>query len=215
MSLMIAAVTIYPGTSGGMKTDGRQLIELLKSSPYSQRQNLVRLLVGQSLAGIRPSEWDSAVIDELDADYAALSKDQNEEPLSEQIIWSSLRAAVAVDRNDTAKAHELIQFNLTHSALYPIFARGTLFLDAANFEARVRHDAEAAEALIQAAPDGMMVESYLLPAAQAEISRLKGNIDEAKTLAQKALDETASAFDAGGVVMARERLLEIINDPNH
>lgn len=213
MSLGISAVTIYPGTSGSMKTDGRQLIELLKSNPYSHRQNLVRLLVGQSLAGIRPSEWDGAVIEELDADYVALSKDGNEESLPEQVIWSSLRAAVAVDRNETEKAHDLIQFNLTHSALYPIFARGTLFLDAAIFEARIRHDADAAEALIQAAPGGMMVEAYLPPAAKAEVCRLRGNVDEAKKLAQEALDKTASALDAGGVVMARENLLDIINAP--
>ena len=121
---------------------------------------------------------------------------------------------MAEDRGDIGSAHELIQFNLTHSKLYPIFARGTLFLAAAIFEARVRQDADAAEALIQAAPEGMLVESYLLPTAQAEVCRLKGNIEQAKTLAQKAFNETASALDAGGVVMEREHLLAIINGPD-
>lgn len=210
ISMLIGVLTMYPGTSANMKTDGRQFIELFKSNPHARRQNLVRLLVGQSLAGIRPSEWDSGVIEELDEAYAQLNND--EESLPERVIWSSLRSAAAVDRNELETAHELIQFNLTHARLYPIFARGTLFLDAALFEARIRHDADAAEALICAAPEGMLVESYLLPSAQAEVSRLRGNLKEAKTLAQRALDETTSALDAGSVVAEREHLLAIINE---
>lgn len=209
ITFMIAVVTIYPGTSASLKTDGRQFIELMRSNPHARRQNLVRLLVGQSLAGIRPSEWDSDVITELDQAYADL--DDKEETLPERVIWSSLRSAVAVDQNDTEAAHKLIQFNLTHATLYPIFARGTLYLEAALFEARIRHDADAAEALIAAAPEGMLVESYLLPAAQAEVSRLRGDVEQAKTLAQKAFDETASALDAGSVTVEREHLLAIIN----
>lgn len=212
MSFFIGLVTLYPGTSGSLKTDGRQLIELFKSNPHAQRQNLVRLLVGQSLAGIRPSEWDSGTVEELDKAYAELADD--EETLQERVTWASLRSAVAEDQGDVETAHELIQFNLTHSKLYPIFARGSLFLAAAIFEARVRQDADAAEALIQAAPEGMLVESYLVTTAKAEVCRLRGDIEQAKTLAQQALNETASALDAGGVVMERERLLAIISGPD-
>lgn len=212
ISMMIAFVTLYPGAGGGLKTDGRQFLELLKSNPNARRQNLVRLLVGQSLAGIRPCEWDSNIVQELDDAYSEL--DDDEKHLPERIIWSSLRSAIAIDRNEIQTAHKLIQFNLDNAELYPVFGRGTLFLEAAQFEARIRKDADAAEALIAAAPEGMLVESYLRPAAQAEVSLVQGNLDQAKTFAQQALDETASALDAGGVVMARERLLEIINEPS-
>ena len=212
ISLMIGIMTLYPKTSGGMKTDGRQLIELFKSNPHAHRQNLVRLLVGQSLAGFRPSEWDAGTVKELDEAYAALAHD--EDSLHERAIWASLRSAVAEDRQDFETAHELIQFNLNHSEVYPIFARGTLFLGAAIFEARIRKDADAAEALIKAAPEGMLVESYLLPTAQAEVCQVRGDLAQAKTLAQKALDETASALDAGSVVKEREHLLAIINGPD-
>ena len=212
MSLFIGIMTLYPGTSGSLKTDGRQLIELFKSNPHAQRQNLVRLLVGQSLAGIRPSEWDSGTVGKLDEAYAELADD--EKTLQERVTWASLRSAVAEDQGDVETAHQLIQFNLTHSNLYPVFARGTLFLAAAIFEARVRHDADAAEALIQAAPEGILVESYLVTTAKAEVCRLRGDIEQAKTLAQDALNETASALDAGGVIMEREHLLAIINGPD-
>ncbi|MEP3477960.1 MAG: hypothetical protein ABJZ55_01815 [Fuerstiella sp.] len=212
ISMMIAFITIYPGAGGGLKTDGRQFLELLKSNPSARRQNLVRLLVGQSLAGIRPAEWESDVVQELDDAYLELEDDKNHLP--ERITWSSLRSAIAVDRNEIPAAYKLIQFNLDHATLYPVFARGMLFLEAAQFEARIRNDAEAAEALIEAAPEGMLVESYLRPAAQAEVSCLRGDREQAKTFAQQALDETASALDAGGAVMARERLLAIINETN-
>lgn len=209
LSLMIGLLTSYPGMSANMKTDGRQFLELLRSNPHARRQNLVRLLVGQSLAGVRPSEWNSNVVAELETAYSELEDD--EAVLPERVVWSSLRSAVAVDQNDITTAHELIQFNLTHSGFYPVFARGTLFLDAALFEARVRKDADAAEALIQAAPDGMMVESYLLPAAQAEVSWLREDVAAAKALAQQALDAMSVALDAGSVVKEREHLVAIIN----
>lgn len=209
MSTMIFFVTSYPRVVGGMKTDGKQFLELLKSGPETERQNLVRLLVGQSLAGLRPSEWDKDIIKKLDEAYEHV--EDTDAKRSERLIWSSMRGAVAFDDQDNQVAHDCLQYTLTHSDEYPVFARGTLYLAASLFESRVRRDADRAEALIQAAPEGLLVEAYLPLAAQAEVHQLRQETEKARACAQRAIDKMQSAIDAGGAASEKEAMLEILN----
>lgn len=71
LSLAIFLATATPVSAGGYMSDGMQLLELRRGgSAVAERQLLLRLM-GLSYAGVRPRDWDSALVSEaLSLEYA-------------------------------------------------------------------------------------------------------------------------------------------------
>lgn len=212
-SILIFLVTSYPGTVGNMKSDGKQFLELLKSNPETKRQNLVRLLVGQSLAGMTPSEWDRQVVQDLDDSYQDFLQDDSL-PLQERVVWATMRYSVSLADSDHKLAHQLIQFALTNCNAYPEFARGSIFLDAALFEARIRKDAAATQYLLENTPEGSLVEAYMYSAVKAELCLLNADQEGAKKFAAEAIELSTSALDAGAAYAECHQLQQILGEPD-
>jgi len=62
MSLMIFLVTAFPGSTGGFKTDGKRVFDLLRGDRRSAQEAAVLVLTTAGLAGVRPADYDPALV---------------------------------------------------------------------------------------------------------------------------------------------------------
>lgn len=62
LSLVIFLVTAFPGTAGGFKTDGKRVIDLLRGDRGSEQEAAVLALTTAGLAGMRPADYDPALV---------------------------------------------------------------------------------------------------------------------------------------------------------
>ncbi len=62
ISALLYLVTAWPGTAGGFKTDGKRMLDLLRAGAPSDQESALLVLTSASLAGIRPSAYDPALV---------------------------------------------------------------------------------------------------------------------------------------------------------
>ena len=62
VSLLIFLVTAYPGSGGGFKTDGRRVFDLLRGDHRSDQEAAMMLLSVAGMAGMRPRDYDPALV---------------------------------------------------------------------------------------------------------------------------------------------------------
>jgi len=62
LSLVIFFVTAFPGTAGGFKTDGKRVVDLLRGDRRSDQEAAVLALTTAGLAGVRPADFDPALV---------------------------------------------------------------------------------------------------------------------------------------------------------
>lgn len=62
VSLLIFFVTAVPGTAGGFKTDGKRVFDLMRGDLGSRQEAALLMLTTAGLAGIRPADYDPALV---------------------------------------------------------------------------------------------------------------------------------------------------------
>ena len=62
LSLLIFVGTAVPGTAGGFKTDGRRFLDLLRGDARSDQEMALIALTTAALAGVRPADYDPALV---------------------------------------------------------------------------------------------------------------------------------------------------------
>jgi hypothetical protein len=62
ISLLIFLVTAMPGTAGGFKTDGKRVLDLMRGDVRSRQESALLVLTTAGLAGIRPADYDPALV---------------------------------------------------------------------------------------------------------------------------------------------------------
>ncbi|WP_415909403.1 hypothetical protein [Oleiharenicola sp. Vm1] len=67
LSLLIFVVTALPGTAGGFKSDGRRFAELLRGDERAQQEKAMIALTVGSLGGVRPADYDPALLAQVTA----------------------------------------------------------------------------------------------------------------------------------------------------
>jgi hypothetical protein len=67
ISLLIFLVTALPGAAGGFKSDGRRFVELLRGDARSEQEKAMLVLTVSSLGGVRPADYDPALIAQVTA----------------------------------------------------------------------------------------------------------------------------------------------------
>ena len=64
VSLLIFLVTAWPGTAGGFKTDGKRVFDLMRGDLRSRQEAALLALTTAGLAGIRPADYDAALVEQ-------------------------------------------------------------------------------------------------------------------------------------------------------
>ncbi|WP_420643753.1 site-2 protease family protein [Candidatus Leptofilum sp.] len=184
-SLTISLGTLIPSETGGLKSDGSRLLELWRNDPAAMNTNLITLLSANSMAGIRPRDWDDDLINQL--------LTSNSEPNNLTPTIASFLYAHALDKNDLTTARKQLQRLLDSNHLQPAVAQTAVWHNAAFFEAWVRQDlAQAEQFMAQAGKDGFSEPQTRL-LAQTAVALLRQEFDKTKSLldeAEKALEKT-------------------------
>lgn len=130
-SLLLGGVNLLPFLAGGLRTDGRVLLDLLRQSPDARLQLRLQQVMALAVAGQRPRDWPADLLvptDEAGANVLlAVSAD-------------TLRLACQLDRDDLTGAADTAR--RVH-ARYPDVAeafRPYLAVDLAGYAAQVLHD---------------------------------------------------------------------------
>jgi hypothetical protein len=133
-SVLIGLVTLIPTTTSGFPTDGAQLLRARRDHPATNRDAAVLALTGLQFT-TRPREWD--------ADLVARAVEATDGTLND-VEGHRLAFLHALDRGEAEAARDHLHSTLDRYIQYPESAGGSLFSEAAFFEAAVRADGEAA-----------------------------------------------------------------------
>jgi len=142
MSYLIFAVTVFPATGGGFKTDGLRFIELLNGDQRSAQENAMMALTTASLGGVRPADYDPQQV--------ATSISLGDRSLFD--LYAHLTVAHHfIDVGQPGRAQQLLDYVLTGEELLAPFLRDTLRCDYAWLLARYTNDAPTARAWLDSA----------------------------------------------------------------
>jgi hypothetical protein len=136
LSLAIFLATAIPFRAGGFMSDGMQLLEVRRGgTSVIERADLLAVMA-TSLGGLRPRDWDAALIARLEAMNSA-------EPLRLLACWVMLLQR-AMDFGDANQAAHYAKALAERIDDYPDVFRQSLHIELC-LEAALRQDREAAE----------------------------------------------------------------------
>ncbi len=198
MSFTIAVLTLVPYRSGGLTSDGGQLLQLLRGGPRVEQRMAAHLILTALVGGVRPRNLDDRLM------ARALATDNPAEAVGAHYLayWRDL------DRGDLAGATAHLDAALAQRAVASPAAQAGYAAEAAYLTARhdPTPDAPAtAEAWLKlAAPIGSVDSNYRR--AQAAVHLANGRANEARQAADDALRLLDHALDIGGAEAEREWL---------
>lgn len=180
LSLAIFLATATPMNAGGYMSDGMQLLELRRGgSAVAERQLLLRLM-GLSYAGVRPRDWDSALVSEaLSLDYAVPMR---------RVAARIFGLYHAMDRDDREQLLAHAAWLAEHVDDYPQGFRQAVTLELCLVAAQAA-DLDAARLWWQRSRGGV-VDAARRALAEASLAALEGDqlrADQAMAAAARAL----------------------------
>jgi hypothetical protein len=162
LSAIIFLVTAAPFRSGGFMSDGAQFLEVRRGGEGVTARHRLSMLMGQSLAGRRPSEWDGALVE------AALAS-EDPEPLR-RVAARHLAYLHAVDRGESARADQLARQLGESIGDFPQGFRQSIAVELVIHHALLNDDRETAREWLAQARGGLVdpARKALAEAAAAE-----------------------------------------------
>lgn len=142
MSLLIFLVTAIPGTAGGFKSDGKRVFDLMRGGPASRQEAALLLLTTAGLAGIRPADYDPALV----AQAVAVGDGSLFDLYGHIVVYYH-----AADRGSWAEAQQHLDVVLAGEDKLVPFVRDTLRCEYAWLLAGQTDDAAAARAWLESA----------------------------------------------------------------
>ena len=208
LSLVIFLATAIPFRAGGMQSDGWQLIELLRGGKSVIERQLILELVGSSLAGQRPRDWDQETIGQLE-------QLDSRDPLRR--IAASLQVVYHYwDRGEYERVEPLMDWLDKHLEYYPDGFRQAVHLELAllaldSNAGSTGHSRVAAERHMTAAAGGIVdpARRQLLAAAFA---LREGRFDEAQLAIIEARRVLPRGMDPGINLFTADQLDRLEGD---
>jgi hypothetical protein len=199
MNLMLFVTSLIPGTFGGVTTDGGQLANLLRGSQAANRQLLILTLSGISNSGVRPRDWDGALIERILTPSDGSAYD----------VMANLYGYYhALDCGRIEEAGQRLDEAVAIRKLYLAEGHSSILLEAAYFIAFHRHDAEEARIALELAKGGI-VEQQTRLRAEAAVLLAEGHCEEAAAKAEAGLKLVSRSIDRGGAIAEEEWLIAI------
>lgn len=188
-SLAIFLATALPFRAGGMQTDGWQLIEILRGGDGVVERQLILEIMGASLTGLRPRDWDAETISRLE-------NLPSREPL--RSIAARLLALYHYwDRSQHPQVESLAGWLNEHVAEYPAGFRQAIHLELAliALESNVRADGVSPGEIERhtSATSGGMVDPARRKLLAAKLALREDRLEEAR----QAIGEARKALPRG------------------
>ena len=196
LSSAIFLVTAIPFRAGGFMSDGMQFIEVLRGGvAVVERSDLVRLMA-QSLAGVRPRNWDADLVARLESMKSA-------EPLRLLACWMLLLQR-AMDQRNAEGAARLASSLAARSDEYPDGFRQSIHIELC-IESALRQDLASAETHL-ARTSGGVTERSRLELAHMLVCSLRGDSSGAANHRAAGHRALAQAMDPGLARLTADQL---------
>ncbi|MBP6716514.1 MAG: hypothetical protein KAY59_07325 [Acidobacteria bacterium] len=196
-SLLIAIVTLLPFSAAGFLSDGARLLRLRRPA-VAERDVAIMAIVGMSMAGRRPRDWDRSLID------AAVAP--NDGSVFEVTAWM-LAQAHAADRGDDAEARRWLDRILANIAILPSVMHAGTRLYAAT-QLALWGDALAARAQLDAVAGTSFGAPVARPLAEAAVLVAEGRVADLADRWPSLRALVANGIDRGSAKM----MLDIIGE---
>jgi hypothetical protein len=199
-SLAVAIAALVPGYRLGFASDGARLLRFLQDTPDVDAEVALIGLIGASMAGQRPREWDPDLL------ASAL---RLEAGTPHWVAARMLAHGHALDCGDVARAREHLQSALLHQDLLPRMTLPALLLQAAYFEALHDENPISARRRLADAGPGVLESPQARPLAEAAVLLAEGDPRAAEKALADAVREIPHASDRGSAAMAADQIAEL------
>lgn len=199
-NLFLAAVSLTPTRTAGFYSDGARLLRMARGGPELDREIAILLLTGTTVGGIRPREWDAALVRRAvgEADGSLF-----------HVMGLQFAFAHAHDRGDLSTAGEHVAALLAAQDAFPPILRPSLRLGVTYFVARHGGAPARARALVDESQGGLLIDAYIRHLAVAAAAWAGGDHARAAAELERAEAELPRAVDRGGAAAAADRIAEL------
>jgi hypothetical protein len=189
-----------PFRSRGLRSDGAQLLDLLRGRPRAERRLVAVTLVTAWQNGVRPRAWEAGFVERL-----LVLREGTEDDVGANVCGYYY----ALDSGQTERAGRLLDLAVSQLRGYQADFRPALLLEAAFFEARHRRNVVAARARLEQAQSGP-AERYTRLRAEAAILWAEGRYAEAAAKAEEGLATIPRSAALSNAVLESEWLNSIL-----
>ena len=192
---------LLPRRQGTLASDGAQILGLRRKSMTADRYAAVMALGGCMMAGIRPRDWDPAVVAQ------AISV---EDGSSEDLAARHMAHEHALDRGDIPAAREHMSYMLHRLGSAPIDFRPIINVEAAYFEAAYDGAGASARRRLGGAWKRAVHarDATAVQCAEGAVLLAEGNVEEGYARLRDAYAALANSQDpSAGLVMVEVRRL--------
>ena len=187
ISLLISVATLLPIRAGGFDSDGAQLLQLARGSSIAKAKHMISIVVGESIAGVRPRDWSTKLLEEAISEVS--------DPLMRVSAYFMLAESAedGDDQKKTMQAYERFAKQLHEGGLqaYPAMMRNDLIFPIVIHIVEHFRDTSLAEQWMSLC-NGSTYYKYMELLAKATIAEANGDHDASRSLANEALNNLPS-----------------------
>ena len=196
LSLFIFIVTAIPSQLAGMMSDGKQFLEVIRGGDAVVVRQRFSTLIAQSMAGIRPREWD--------ADWLEPATQNSTDIPMRQVAIRQLAMLAAQDRGDFTLADNHADWLSENYEDYPLGFRQSLTIELCLYA--LKRDKFNAAKIWMAQSKGGVVDKSRRYLAEAELAFIEGNKPVALGKHMEAYKQLKNSIDPGVAQLTKERL---------
>jgi hypothetical protein len=203
-NLCLTLNNVLPIKIGSLITDGRRMLDLAQNNLQGKRFIAIYAFLASSRQGIRPRDVDPAIVER-----ALLIPEKS----SDHISGLLTAYGVALDKGEFEQAGDYLDQAIALNTYYPALFRGSLFLEAAYFEAHIRGQAELARQWFGKIQDTALLDPAALLRAEAAVLLAEGDLEGARVKAEQGIIWTQrDRFMVGNAIAENEMLQSLLEE---
>lgn len=203
ISLLLFVTSIIPEQGAGLESDGHQLLDLFTGGDLARIKQFVMQLSASSWSGTRPKDLDANKLYHL----IELIENQN---TTNAFIGKLILYLHKMDTNEIASAGDILDEMILMLNDHENQVIGpAVYLEKCFYEAMYNGDAEKAKSYFKKGKEGFH-EKNTLNRADAALSYIQKDYEQAIMKAENGLNELENSFDIGGAKWERDVFYEIL-----
>lgn len=187
-SIVIGLVTLFPGRTSGLDTDGARILRLLRGGPAAEGEAALLALAARSMEGERPREWDP----ELLGRTLACPADSAMGLAAREMAYLH-----HLDLGRPQEAHRHLEAALERRGEVPTALRASLLGRAAHFHAVHLEDGARGRSFLAEAQGSATGSRHALLLGEIAVLMAEGQRPAAARHLERAREEIGTSVDRG------------------
>lgn len=207
LSGVIFIITALPFHTGGFSSDGARVLRLYRGGAVARFEVLLLKIIATSSAGVRPSQWSVAELEEALTLARAIDA-----PMRVYLYYFFYHQAL--DTHNLSRAEEYLNHYITEADAVPPGIRAGIWIEAAFFYAHVKKDLDKATHYWNQYKHSAFIPKALVLGTEAALCQLRGETDQATSLYEKAMTEIPTMLDQGVAMSLKDQVQEMLTATN-